>query len=365
MVIAIDLTALSFHLTGIERYAMCVTEKMLEFDKNNKYILIFRNETHKMFAKYLSNSNVESVILKGNNKLIFYQIILPFALYRIKAQRYLFFAFTSPILFRKRGIYNTIHDMGPWDVPKSFKNLQRLYFKTTIRCSAHASERIITVSEFSKNRIEKILGISSEKIVVAYSAISSDVTNCSKVQYNEVKQECGLPDKYIMSLSTLEPRKNLQLLLGAYVNIADKVDYDLVLVGRQGWKMEKVISKYNMLNRIHITGFVKDEYVAHIYKNAICFVFPTLYEGFGLPPVEALAHNVAVVSSDAASMPEVLQDRAIYFASNSMNELENILLHLNQKIAEVSRGLNHRQIYKYSFETSAKKILKVITARDK
>ncbi len=108
----------------------------------------------------------------------------------------------------------------------------------------------------------------------------------------------------------------------AYDQVKDSVDYDLVLVGRKGWKMDEVLEKYGAKSRIHITGFVDDEHLSSIYKNAVCFVFPSLYEGFGLPPVEALALGTPVISSDAASLPEVLMNQATYFHSNSKKELE-------------------------------------------
>ena len=176
MKIAIDLTSLSYHMTGIERYAACVSEQMLAQDSANEYYLLFRNNVYPIFTKYIDGERVKSVILSGENKLLFFQIILPRALYRIDAEKYLFFAFTSPILFRKKGIINTIHDMGAWDFSESMKTLQKLYWQTTIKCSASVSEKIITVSNFSKGRISKILKFPNEKIHIVNSAIYDGVT---------------------------------------------------------------------------------------------------------------------------------------------------------------------------------------------
>lgn len=360
MVIAIDLTSLSYHMTGIERYAMCVTEKMLEQDKKNNYVLIFRDSIYPIFEKYIDTKRVKSVILHGKSKLLFYQIVLPYNLYRIKADRYLFFAFTSPMLFRRKGIYNTIHDMGPWDSADSLKKLQKFYLRTTCRWSAKASEGIITVSEFSKGRINEILKYPSEKIRVVYSAVYEGVTKDYGISFDYVQREYKLPDKYIMTLSTLEPRKNMKILLEAFSEIMDKVDYDLVLVGRKGWKMDEVIEKYDMHSRIHITGFVKDEHVSQIYKNAMCFVFPSLYEGFGLPPVEALALGTPVVASNTASIPEILMNQAVYFENNSKTELKKILADLHRKIETMPHELNEYQKNNYKFETAAQHVLEFI-----
>lgn len=360
MIIAIDLTSLSYHVTGIERYAACVTEKMLELDKKDEFVLIFRDFIFDSFLKFSDKKNIKFRILTGKNKVIFYQCILLCELYKIKADKYIFFAFSSPIFFRKRGIYNTIHDMGPWDASESMKFLQKLYWRVTIRCSASASEGIITVSNFSKKRIGNILHYPLEKVRVVNSAVYEGLSVEMGADYNEIKNLYGLPDKYIMTLSTLEPRKNMILLLEAYSEIMDKVDFDLVLIGRNGWKMDDVIKKYNKNERIHITGFVEDKHVSIIYKKALCFIFPSLYEGFGLPPVEALAMGTPVIASDAASIPEILMNQATYFKCDSKVELKEILLHLSNNVENMPRSLNEYQKENYNFDTSAQKVLDYI-----
>ena len=360
MIIAIDLTSLSYHMTGIERYAACVTEEMLKHDVYNNYCLIFRNEIHPIFTQFLDNKRVKAVVLKGNNKLAFFQIMLPWNLYKLKADKYLFFAFTSPILFRTKGIINTIHDMGAWDSAETMKLLQKFYWRTTMRCAATISEKIITVSNFSKGRISEILRYPKEKIEVVYSAVYEGVTKDYGSSFDTIKKIYNLPDKYIMTLSTLEPRKNMLLLLKAFTDIKDKVDYDLVLVGRKGWKMDEVIEKYNKDGRIHITGFVDDEHVSVIYKNAMCFVFPSLYEGFGLPPIEALSLGTPVISSDAASMPEILRKQATFFKSNDKKALEELLLDLEKNLPKMANDLDEFQKEQFRFDVSARKMLKIL-----
>lgn len=360
MKIAIDLTSLSYHMTGIERYAMCMTEEMLKHDLKNEYVLVFRNEIYTTFRGLVDEERVKTIILHGDNKVLFLQLTLTKALYKIKADKFIFFAFTSPILFRREGIINTVHDVGAWDSADAMKLLQKMYFRLTYRMSASASERIITVSDFSRGRISEVLKYPKDKINVIYSAVYDGVTKDYGYTFTDIQEKYDLPDKYIMTLSTLEPRKNLKLLLRAFTVVQDKVDYDLVLVGRKGWMMEEVLEKYNSSKRIHITGFVDDEHVSLIYKNALCFIFPTLYEGFGLPPVEALSMGTPVISSDAASMPEVLRKQAVYFKSNNQKELENLLLHLEDNVDTMQHELDEYQKMKYRFDVSAKKILELI-----
>ena len=360
MKIAIDLTSLSYHMTGIERYAACMTEEMLKIDAINEYILIFRNQVYHTFSSFIDNKRVKAIVLHGNNKVVFLQVILPIHLYKIKADKFVFFAFTSPVFFRRKGIINTIHDMGAWDSADAMTVFQKIYWKITYRASASTSEMIITVSEFSKGRIHKILRYPKERINVIYSAVYEAVTKDYGYTFRDIQDKYGLPEKYIMTLSTLEPRKNIELLLKVFSDIQDKVDYDLVLVGRKGWKMDEIVEKYDKDGRIHITGFVDDEHVSVIYKNAMCFVFPSLYEGFGLPPVEALALGTPVIASDAASIPEVLMEQAAYFRSNDQNELTELLLNLAMKLPSMPNKLSDYQIRNYNFDSSANKILELI-----
>ena len=325
MKILIDLTSLSYHLSGIERYALCVTQEMLRQDIENKYILVFRNEVFpELMPDINMNGRVKTVILHGNNKPLFFQLIIPMALYKYKADRYMFFAFPSPILFFNKNIYNTIHDMGRWDFPGKNKLLW-FYFKLTEIIAIKKGKKIFTVSEFSKERIYVNTSVNKNNIIVTYNGISNKISESTSTIEN-VKDKYNLPEKYIMFLSTLQPRKNLQLLVEAFSEVMDKVSYDLVLIGRKGWEVDQLIEKYSAGDRIIFTGYVDDADVAPIYKNAICFVFPSLYEGFGIPPVEALAMGTPVISSDSSCMKEILRNQALFFENNNKEELKKLLL---------------------------------------
>ena len=180
MTIAIDLTALSYHMTGIERYALCVTVEMLKQDKQNKYILIFRDAVHEDLQEFIDGERVTARIVHGNQKLLFFQIVMPFQLYRIKADRYCFFAFPGALLFKNKHIYNTIHDMGRWDQPIGEKPLNLLYFKTTEMHGIKAARKVFTVSEFSKDRIAELSGVSRDKIVVTYNGVTDKITGSTE-----------------------------------------------------------------------------------------------------------------------------------------------------------------------------------------
>ncbi|NLL77141.1 MAG: glycosyltransferase family 4 protein [Clostridiales bacterium] len=392
MRIVIDLTSLADNFSGIERYAMNITKELisLDYEKRNTYILLFKREIHTEFKKYKDRNNVICKIYKGQNKLIFQQLLLPFHLYGIKADAYLFLAFQSPVLFLKKGIYNTIHDLTSWDCPETMKKKMELYFKLTIRNALWVSKGIIVNSKFTRDRIVDKFHYNKKKITIAYCGISdvfmdyiaaqpkktldSDESRQENIDYLEkirsrsldVRHKYHLPEQYLLCLATLEPRKNLPFLVEAYVELLEegKVDIPLVLAGRKGWKMDEFLNRIEEEYRrcIIVTGFIDDEDLPYVYHMADCFIFPSIYEGFGMPPLEAMAVGTMVISSDAASLPEVLGKAASYFHSGNKEELkEKLRQGIHQECDEVTVQEIKKRVEMFQWRKSAKKLEEKIT----
>lgn len=388
MKIVIDLTSLADNFSGIERYAMNIAKEMINLDVKNKhtYILLFKKRIHWEFKKYLAYKNVICKVYKERSKLIFQQISLPFYLYGIRADVYLFLAFQSPVLFRKRGIYNTIHDLTCWDCPETMKKKMELYFKLSIRNALSVSKGIITISKFTKNRIIEKFHYNRQKIVVAYCGISDVFLDYVStlpepdagkqqsieevIKRNEsIRERCldvrhkyHLPEQYFLCLATLEPRKNLPFLVDAYLELLEekKVDIPLVLAGRKGWKMDEFLNSIEAKYRknIIVTGFVDDTDLPYVYHMADCFIFPSLYEGFGLPPLEALTVGTMVISSDAASLPEVLGRAASYFRLGNKQELKDKLGRgIYQECDEITVKEIKSRVQMFQWKKSAKKLV--------
>ena len=328
MKILIDLTSLYYHITGIERYAMELTGAMLSGRQDFSYILVFQNEIHESFIKYRDCGNVEIVIIKGSNRIITGQIKLPLALHKHKADAYLFPAFPCPVLFGKANTYVAIHDMSPWDCGADMKMLSRVYFKMADRHSFRVAKKIITVSRFSMTRIEALSGRKGSDIWLVYDGVSA-----FEKSDTDIFKKYGLPQNYILSLATLEPRKNLKLLLRAYKELSENSDKlpKLVLAGRSGWKIAEALGQDSVaaMKNVIFTGYIDEKDMAAVYQNATFFVFPSKYEGFGLPPLEAMSMGVPVLASDAASLPEVLGDAAIYFSNDDVEDLKAKLLQIS------------------------------------
>ncbi len=363
MKIVVDLTALADNFSGMERYALNLVQELLEQNKGHQYLLIFKDEIHSAFKKYESCSFVEMMILPRKNKLWFYQVTLYRAMRKLEADMFFFPAFPSPFFLRKDGIVNTIFDMGCWDCPDTMTRKMVWYFRLMYRNAARHSQYIVTISQFSKNRILEILKVDWRKILVVSCGVSEKFYQESSSDWNSIKEKYKLPENYLLCLSTLEPRKNLRLLIESYSELVEqnRIECDLVLAGRKGWKMDEMfngISK-TTVQRIHTTGYVEDQDLPTLYARAKLFVFPSIYEGFGIPPLEAMACGVPVLCSDIEVLQEVLDGHAEYFISNDKESLKNSLVRcLDKKHCFPSSEELIAYSRKYSYASSAEMLIK-------
>lgn len=359
MRILIDLTSLADNFSGIERFAMNMALNLLE-NHENRYVLVFKNDVHKGFLEATRQAHVETVVLRGNNKLLFNQLRLPLGLYRQKADVYFFPAFPEPVAFFRKRVVTTIHDLGCWDCGETMTALSKWYFRLSYRKSMACSHKIITVSNFSKGRIMALGRVPGEKIHVVYNGVS-DAFFSGKAPDEAQRQKYHLPDDYLLCLATLEPRKNLQLLVKAYeaLTLEGRELPTLVLAGRKGWKMDDLLENISpkVVEKICFTGFIDDEDLPAIYAGAKLFVFPSRYEGFGIPPLEAMAAGCPVLSSDAASLPEVLGDVASYFESGDVQSLKSALLSALED--PITEGLQ-AQAGKFTWSAEAEKLLRCL-----
>ena len=365
MKLLIDLTSLYDHLTGIERFASNTAHVLIRSHPEHSYILLFKNEIHPDFAFVRTLPNVECRVLSCKNRVLFSQLLLPAGLYRLRADLYFFPAFCAPWLFFSRRIVDTVHDLSDFESHEGKAFLKTLYSRFGIYHAKHCSRGIVTVSEFSKGRLVKLLGIPGEKITVIGNGLSARFTGAAAEEAGVFKKAAaryGLPHRYLLSVSTLEPRKNIRLLIRAFSRIKEEFpDLYLVLCGRAGWNLKEVFGETDaeLSGRIRVTGFVEDEDLPLLYRHAEWFVFPSKYEGFGIPPLEAMGTGCPVLSSDAASLPEILGGAAEYFRSEDEDslvlKLRACLAMTDAEKAElIRRGKDRAALY--TWEDSAEKL---------
>ncbi len=205
----------------------------------------------------------------------------------------------------------TIHDISPLDHPEWFRRSYAGWYRYLIPKLAKRVRKIITVSNFSKERILLHTGVREDKIEVIPLGISGEFFEIDHHAIDAYRQRVGLPEKYVLTVGSPSPRKNLSTLFVAWEHIYSKIkDFKLVVAGVS----RKVFSQSGFTKipqGVSLLGFVEDRDLPLLYAGASIFVFPSVYEGFGLPPLEAMAAGVPVIASNLASIPEVVGNAAL------------------------------------------------------
>jgi glycosyltransferase involved in cell wall biosynthesis len=213
----------------------------------------------------------------------------------------------------------TIHDLAYMRYPETTSERIYKHHSRWVPYSARKCHRIIADSEQTKRDIVDLLQIPESKIDVIYLAADEKMKPVPETDVKPILQKYHLPERYLLFVGTLEPRKNLIGLLKAYRIMKQNCDYTekLVIIGAKGWKYDPVfdwVERHNMQNDVIFTGFIEDQDLVAIYNGATVFVMPSLYEGFGLPILEAMNCGIPVIGSNVSSIPEVIGDAGILVA---------------------------------------------------
>jgi len=275
--------------------------------------------------------------------------------------------FSAPLFFRKPVVV-TIHDIISILYPKNIPFASRMFYSKWMPFSYRRAAQIITISESTKRDIVKVLGINKDKITVIPLAVDDKFKKAvTPAQLHQVKKKYHLPAKYILHIGTLEPRKNLGLLIKAFSEVIKDekfADLSLVITGKKGWYYEglfDLVRELNVGQRVVFTGYFDEKDKPALYQGATVFAFPSLYEGFGLPPLEAMASGVPVISSNTSSMPEVVGEAGILIAPDDERawvlNLKKVLS--DRVLREEMIQKNKEQVKKFSWDKTAQKTIAV------
>ncbi len=255
----------------------------------------------------------------------------------------------------------TIHDVVFFRYPEVFPPHISLYFKLVIPQMVRKADHILAVSTFTKNELMSILNVPEEKITVTQEA--SKITSMSRsiedaARSREQIERLDINGSYILAVGTVEPRKNLARLIKAFDSVSNELgDISLVIAGAKGWLTKSVdMAMQNVNNdRIKFLGRVSDEALEALYAQALCFVYPSLYEGFGLPVLEAMSMGAPVITSNSSSLPEVAGEAAILVDPFDIDDLAQSLVSLvfDTDKRELMRQLGFKQAAKFSWEKTA------------
>lgn len=263
----------------------------------------------------------------------------------------------------------TIYDMVYKLYPETMAQANLDLLQAVVPRSVNECSKILTISENSKQEICDLLNIPKEKISIAYPAFDERIYKIVDPSIsNPLICSLGITKPYILYLGTLEPRKNIETIIKAYAQLPElHKDFDLVLAGGNGWKSESIyttIETYHLKEHVHFTGYISQETQVALYNQAECFVFPSLYEGFGMPALEAMACGAPVITSNTSSLPEVVGDAGIKVNPMSADELSSAIHSVinNTSLKQEMKLKNKDQIQKFSWKKAADQVYDVYSS---
>lgn len=275
--------------------------------------------------------------------------------------------FSAPLLVRCPVVI-TIHDIISLLYPESIPFASRMFYSKWMPLTYGKANKIITISQSTKNDIVRVLKIPEEKITVIPLAVDEKFEQPIKgEEVARVKKKYKLSQDYILHVGTLEPRKNLQFLIDVFSEVIRKgknSSLNLVITGKKGWYYEGLFRRARELNledRVIFTGYVDEADKPAIYKGAKIFAFPSVYEGFGLPPLEAMASGVPVVSSNTSSIPEVIGEAGVLLPPNDTEKWVRAIteLNTNEDMRKKYIKLNKERVKNFSWIKTAKATIDV------
>lgn len=376
MNIAIDLTQIPADKTGIGIYALNLVREILYLNNtSNKFnIYFFAQDDDNEWQELINNSNNKqchlipiksSIFRKLIFRFFFEQVLLPRKCNKLKIEVIYSFHYTMPYLTRIKRVV-TIPDMTFYLFPEMHQKIKRLYFKTLIPLSLKRSSRTITISESTKtDLLKRFPYMDPDKVAVIHLGVN---ISSPPVQAKEHLEKFGLQEKkYFLFVGTLEPRKNIPGIIEAFhhvinTNDNDKKDYKLVIMGKKGWFYREIfepVKKYHLEESVIFTGYVSGEAKQSLLAHAFLFVYPSFYEGFGLPVLEAMVYGVPVITGNVSSLPEVSGDAALLINPHNWQEIAAAMLKLlsDRKLVEELAKRSIMQAQRFSWRHTAEKTL--------
>lgn len=340
MNLIIDGRIINHNLTGIGRYTYeLVKGLMLKKDVCIKLLTNNKKETEKLFDQ---NEKLAFISIKSKFLSPLEIIEIPLKINKYKKEYIYFTPSFCSNPFIKLKSFMTIHDINHIALPQYYSKFHQLYYNFIVKPSALKCNNIFTVSKFSKNEIYKWLNCQEDKIIVTYNGIDEKfkIINDIKI-FTKVKLKYRLPEKFILYIGNLKLHKNVSTIIRAIKNV--KKGFKLVINGQPNQELLKIIINNGIRDRIEFVGYIDEEDLPVIYNLAEAFVFISLYEGFGLPVIEAMACGCPTIISNLGALPEIANKASIIIDAEDYNilsrEINNLIENKEIKEELINKGL--------------------------
>jgi glycosyltransferase involved in cell wall biosynthesis len=363
--IAIDAHSVGAQLGGNESYATNLIEALAEIDQVNSYTLYVTKQTAiDRFANRWPNFKVKRTL--PHTPLVRIPLTLSKELRRHPVD-VLHVQYTAPP-FAPCPVVVTIHDLSFEHLPETFNRRSVAQLRFTVRRTVSKAARILTSSEFSRRDIVETYAINPDRIAVTALAAPTHFAPVeNETELKEIRESYGIERDYILSLGSIQPRKNLVRLIEAYLCLRrirpESKLPQLVLAGKRGWldsETFRAADREGCGRDILFTGYVPERDLPALYSGAISFVYPSFFEGFGLPVVEAMQCGVPVIAGNQTSLPEVVDDAGLLFDPFDTKALRDALTRVIDD-SELRKTLSEkglRRAKNFSWRTTAQRTLR-------
>ncbi len=366
MHITIDYTPALRQTAGIGRYTRELVAALARRDSENEYTLFCAGE-HPPAGEWPENFQVRASSVPSRWLTAgWHRLGLPLAAETFAGPCDLFHSpdFTLPPLKAARGVV-TVHDLSFLRFPEYADPGLRAYLSKAVPRSVARAHRVLADSESTRADLIELLGVEPERISVVYAGVDArfrPVRDAMKLA--QVRQRYRLPEWFILTVGTLEPRKNLARLITAYAQMRRHtgLPHQLVIAGKPGWLYQGIyeqVTKEGLSENVHFIGFVADDDLPALYTLADVLAFPSLYEGFGLPPLEAMACGTPVVASNRSSIPEAVGAAGLLVDPEDTDALADALARVlgNATLRVRLADLGRAQAARFTWQTAAERLL--------
>jgi len=348
------------HPGGIGVYTRNLVDHLLKIDRDNRYVLIYNDS--KYLGLHGSHPNVEELVLSVQSKLLWDQIGVPWIAY----QRGLDILFNPKMSVPLIGPCKKVFQFAGADwivLPKIYKWHDRVYHRIFAPLYCSAADAVISISKDATRHIEKRMPFITDKLNLIYLGISSDFKKVSNHDVlRNVREKYNLPERFILFVGQFYPMKNLGRLITAFSLLIKRWPIKMIMVGKPRWGYASdldLIKTYGLEKDVFLTGWVPDEDLPALYSLADLFAFPSLYEGFGIPLLEAMACGCPIVTSRAGSPPEVVEDAAVLVDPMDPKSIEEGLYKAltDNKLRRELTQKGFERVKSFSWESCAKETL--------
>jgi glycosyltransferase involved in cell wall biosynthesis len=298
-----------FRSAGIHRYIQALLGELATRDGVRTVAFVADRQAAASLPAGLEVRSVPAGARRPTLRIAWEQLALPAALARARVHLYHGAAYAMPLLGRVPAVV-TVHDLSFFRMPETLSPFQAFYLRAATRLSVRRAAAVIAVSQFTADELAAVLGASAGRVHVVHNGCDPAMRRPPDDLVAAYRRRAGLPDRFVLAVGTLQPRKNLAVLLDAYAVLArrDGSPPPLVIAGAAGWgdtDTANALRRRGIEPLVRLAGYVPADQLPFLYAAATLMAFPSRYEGFGLPAVEAMACGTPVVAARAASLPEV------------------------------------------------------------